>query len=301
MKQILVFLLLFHYTLLFAQTPAEPKPLVIEDITKAMSKGTQPGFKIDVFEATKKGAAEALTKVMKEENKSKVELVNNEYIVRNSIIKRITTKPLNVYIILNEYEDRVEMLTFFEMDSMFLSKEKNESEYIAARKFTRDLAVKAYRSAVEEHIGVEEKKLKTLESELDKLHKEQDNLQKKINESKKYIDNTKEKIATSELDQTRVSNQVQEQKVAVSQAKERGSETLVKEEEKKLKTFEGDLSKLQKQEDGFHKDITKTEADIRDYERNLTDNVGALSIKQGDIDKQKELLNNLAKKREAIK
>lgn len=301
MKQALVLILLLHISLLKAQTSIEPKPLVIEDITKAMSKGTQPGFKIEVFEATKKGAAEALTKVMKEENKSKVELVNNEYIVLDNIIKSITTKPLNVYVILNEYEDRVEMLTFYEMDSVFLSKEKNETEYIAARKFTRDFAVKAYRNAVEGHIDTEEKKLKSLESELDKIHKEHDNLQKKISESKQFIDNTKEKIATSELDQERVRKQVQEQKVSVSQAKTGGNETLVKEEEKKLKTFEGDVSKLQKQEDGFHKDITKTESDIRDYERDLSDNENAATIKQGDIDKQKELLNNLAKKLAAIK
>lgn len=281
--------------------PSVAKPLVIEDITKNMSKGMQPGFKIDVYDATKKGTAEALTKVMKEENKSKVELVNNEYIVPGNIIKSISPKPMNVYVILNEYEDRVEMLTFYEMDSVFLTKEKNESEYIAARKFTRDYAVKAYRNAVQEHIDAEEKKLKDLQSELDKIHKEHDNLQKNISEEKQTIDNTKEKISTSELDQERVRKQVQEQKATVSKAKGAGNEVMLKEEEKKLKSFESELSKLQKQEDGFHKDITKSESDIRDYERDISNNENAATIKQGDVDKQKELINNLNKKLASIK
>ena len=292
----------FH---LSAQTevadPSVAKPLVIEDITKTMSKGMQPGFKIDVYDATKKRAAEALGKVMKEENKSKVELVNNEYSIMGNIIKSISTKPLNVYVVLNEYEDHVEMLAFYEMDSVFLTKEKNESEYIAARKFTRDYAVKAYRNAVQEKIDAEEKKLKDLQSELDKIHKENDNLQKKISEEKQTIDNTKEKISTSELDQERVRKQVQEQKVTVSRAKGAGNEVMLKEEEKKLKTFESDLSKLQKQEDGFHKDITKSEAAIRDYERDIAENENATTIKQGDVDKQTELINNLNKKLASIK
>ncbi|MDZ4846126.1 MAG: hypothetical protein SH857_11315 [Chitinophagales bacterium] len=280
--------------------PAVAKPLVIEDITKNMSKGMQPGFKIDVHNATKKGITEAVSKVMKEENKSKVVLVNNEYSIMGNIIKSISSKPLNVYIILNEYEDRVEMLTFYEMDSVFLTKEKNESEYIAARKFTRDYAMRAYQNAVQEKIDAEKDKLKDLQSELDKIHKENDNLQKKISEEKQTIDNTKEKISTCELDQERVRKQVQEQKAAVALAKSGGNEVLLKEEEKKLKSLEGELSKLQKNEDGCHKDITGSEADIRDYERDISNNENAAIIKQGDRDKQQELINNLNKKLASI-
>lgn len=288
---------------LFAQTdpdPATPKPLVIEDITKTMSKGNQPGFKIDVYEAKKKGAVDALTKAMKEENKAKLELVNNEYTVSGAVIKSISPKPLNVYCIVNEYEDKVELLFFYEMDSVFLTKEKNETEYLAARKMTRDFAVRAYKGAVQEHIDIENKKLKELESQLEDIYKEHDKLQKNISGEKQKIDNTREKISTSELDQERVKKQVQEQKAKVSQVKTGGSETLVKEEEKKLKALEGEVSKLQKQEDGFHKDVTKSESNIREYERNISDNETAAKLKQDEVTKQKEKVNNLQKKLASI-
>lgn len=280
--------------------PEIPKPLVIEDITKAMSKGEQPGFKIDIFEAKKKGVVDALTKTMKEEAKSKLELVNNEYHIPGGVIKSISPDTLNVYFIVNEYEDRAELLVFYEKDSVFLTKEKNETEFLSARKFTRDFAVKAYKNAVTERIDLENKKLKELESQLEQLYKGNDKLQKKISEEKQNIDNTKEKIATSELDQERMRGQVQDQKAKVTQAKSGGNETVLKEEEKKLKGFEGEASKLMKQEDGFHKDVTKSEANIRQYEREITDNESAANLKQEDVTKQKDLINKLQKKLEAI-
>lgn len=289
----------------FAQTSdssaLEVKTLTVEETTKAMSKGTQPAFKVTVYEATKKGTAEALSKAIKEENRSKVETKDNESYVLGTVIKSISPKPLNVYCIINEYEDRVEIFFFYEMDSVFLTKEKNETEYLAARKFTRDFAVKAYKAAVQERIGAEEKKLSGYQKQFDDIVKENDKLHKKIDEEKRVIDNTKEKISTSELDQERVRKQVQDDKTELARLKTGGNPETVKEGEKKLKASESELSKLQKQEDGYHKDVTKSEGYIRDYERNITDNEAAMKQKQEEIAKQKDFVYKLQKKLESIK
>ncbi|MBK9733288.1 MAG: hypothetical protein IPO83_18710 [Chitinophagaceae bacterium] len=144
-------LLILFFSILVGRVTAQSdsitvaKPIVIEDITKAMSKGTQPGFRIDIPQVKKKGTVDALAKAMKSENKALLQQVNNEYIVRGTTIQNISPRPLNVYGIVNEYEDHVELLFFYEQDSTFLSKEKNETEYLSARKYTRDFAVKAYR------------------------------------------------------------------------------------------------------------------------------------------------------------
>lgn len=292
--------------IIFGQVAAQPdsgyvaKPIVIEDINKKMSKGTQPGFAINIDQAKKKGTVDALTQAMKEENKAKLELVNNEYILRGTIIKSISPKPLNIYSIVNEYEDHAELLVFYEQDSTFLSKEKNETEYVSARKFTRDFAVQAYKGAVQERIEIENKKLKDLQSLLDDLYKEQDKVKKNLSAENQNIDNAKQKIATSEADQEHVRKQIQDEKALVDEARSSENETKEKEEVKKLKGFESDLSKLEKQEDGYHQDITNSEANIRQYERNNSDNEALIKTKTDDVNMQKEVINKLQKKLESI-
>ena len=276
------------------------RPIVVEDISKTMSKGNQPGFKIDVYQAKKTGAVNALTKTIKEENRAKLELVNNEYVVHGAVIKDISSAPMNVYSIVNEYEDHVELLFFYEKDSAFLSKEKNESEYLSARKFTRDFAVTAYRGAVQEQIDAENKKLKDLESQLQQLTNENDKLKKGISEENQKISSSKEKISSGELDQERVRKQILDQKGVVDQARSGTNEELEKEEEKKLKGYENDLSKLENQEDGLHKSITNSEANVREYERSLTDNETAVKLKQEEVTSQKDVVNKLQKKLDGI-
>lgn len=277
-----------------------PKTITIEEITREMSKGKQPGFKTELYQQDKKAAAEALTKYLKEKGKIKIEQVGNEYIVTAAAVKSISIQPVSMYFILLEHEAHVELYAFYEINNAFLTKETHEQEYLSAKKVTREYAVYAYKAAMDMQIEGEEKKLKTLQSDLEKIHKEHDNLEKKIAQEKQSIDNTKEKIATSELDQERVRGQVQGQKDVVGKTKAGGNETLLKEEEKKLKSFESEVSKLMKQEDGFHKDITNSEAAIRDYERAITDNQSEATVKQTDIEKQKEVVYKLTKKKDAI-
>jgi len=275
--------------------------VTVDDITKTISKGPQPGFKVDVYQAEKKEIENQWSRAIRQDTKSKVENLNNELFITGTILKSISVKPVNVYSIINQYEDHIELNAFFE-DSIFLTKEKSETEYLAARKFLRDFAVEAYREAVQKEVKAEEKKLSDLESDLDNLAKENDKLHKRINEKERSISSDKDKIATSELDQERVRKLVQAQKGEVSNVKATGSsEEVVKAAEKKLKELESEVSKLEKQEDNLHKDIDKSQAEIREAQRNISDNEHSMELKRGEITKQKEVVYARQKKLESIK
>ncbi|HXH18636.1 MAG TPA: hypothetical protein VNJ07_06090 [Chitinophagales bacterium] len=276
--------------------------ITLEDISKTISRGEQPGLKVDIYEAEKKKVESKWSKAIRKETKSKVANVNNEISIHGTLLKQISLKPLNVYSIINQYDDHIELNAFFESENSFLTKEKHETEYLAARKFLRDFAVEAYREVVQMQIKTEEKKLSSLERELDDLVKENDKLHKKINEEKRSIDNAKEKIVTSELDQERVKKQVQEQKMQVSQIiSNHSSKEVVKEAEKKLKNWEAEVAKLEKQEDSLHRDINKSEAAIREAERGISANGQAMQLKQNEITRQKQVVYNYQKKWESIK
>ena len=293
-------LLLLPVCRLSAQT--EVQPVVVEEITRSMSKGEQAGFKADIPQAVKKDVEGEWSKIIRKDTKSKVENVNNELSIAGTVLKEISVNPISVYAVMNQYPDRIELNAFFEVDSaVFATKEKNETEYLAAKKFVRDFAVSAYRSAVQNEMDGEDKKLKEMESEFSKLVKENDNLHKKINEEKRSIESTNKKVATSKLDQERVRKQVQEQKEELAKVRDTGNEVIIKENEKKLKTFESEVSKLEKQEDGMHKDNTKSDASIREYERSITANEATMKLQQEEIAKQKQLIQNIRKKMEGIK
>ena len=298
-------------TLLFTaiQSSAQPRQndfgayeVTVEDITKIMSKGQQPGFRVDIYQAEKKDVENTWSKLIRNETKSKAENVNNELFIPGTYLKYISGKPLNVYTIINQYEDHLEVNAFFELDSVFLTKENHETEYLAARKFVREFAVTCYRIGVAEEVKKDEKKLDGLEEQLDNLTNENDRLHKKISEENRNIDNDKEKIATSELDQERVSRQVQSDKEQLAASKSANAgEEVIKTAEKKLKDSENELSKLQRQEDNLHKDIDKSEENIREYERNIKDNEQNMELKRSDITQQKEFVYKLQKKLDSIR
>ncbi len=299
---LILIITLFTGSSLFAQKNYDAKNISVEEINRNMSRGEQTGFQVKIYQATKKEVENGWAKTVRQSTKSKVENINSEHVIAETNIKTISTSPLNVYAIINEHTDHIELFTFFEQDSIFITKEKNETVFLAAKKFTRDFAVGAYRDAVANEMKEEEKKLSDLEGEFKKIVNENDKLHKNINNDKLGIEKTKGNIATNKLDQERARNNVQSNKDELAKLKQDNAiEAAVKEGEKKVKDAESELTKLQKNEEGMHKDVNKMEASIRDNERKIASNEQALELKQNEIGKQKEILNLLKKKIESIK
>lgn len=67
----------------------------------------------------------------------------------------------------------------------------------------------------------------------------------------------------------------------------------LKAEEKRLKGFEKDLSKLEKKNQGYHKDIDKANAAIVKAENNIIQNLKDQEDKKSQIEKQKELVQQV--------
>ena len=284
-------------TLAIAQADRfEVKSINVEEITRTMSKGEQPGFKIEIYDIGVEKAKELWKKTAKEQ-KAKLEPSGNELILKEGTVKSISPKPVNVYAIFLPHTRHVEWYTFFEIDSAFITKGANEVEYLAAKQFARDFAVSAYKTAVELEIKQEKDKLKELQKELDNLFKDKEKLNSTIASENVSINSSKENITTTEMQMELTRDKLMAKKQET--AKQTSSE-LIKASEKTEKEIEKELDSYQKTRDKHYKDIEKSKSTIRETEAKIASTDGSIKIKQQELTSQKEVISKLQLKTDRI-
>lgn len=289
MRTILSILFILSSLALFAQ-----KPLVVKDIKKAMSQGTEPGMEVMIHQAQQKEVVNAWEKAIKGKSKAKAESKGDEITIIGTVLPLISNDSLNIYSYTTTSKEGTKLEVWFELKDGFINP-KNEKYYLPAKKFVHDFAVSQYKLAVEEELEAEQDKLKDLEKELDKLAKDHDKLLATISKENVKIENTKNDISTNQADQERQRDLIQVQKKKVTEAA-KVSEDAKKDAEKELKGLEKELSKLVKDYEGYHKDIVKSEADIREAEREVANNETARELQQNEIDKQQKLIQAVENK-----
>ncbi|MCX6291901.1 MAG: hypothetical protein NT126_09080 [Bacteroidetes bacterium] len=291
-----LFLLLFISSAAFSQ-----KEMTISEVPKSMSKGMQNGYVTEVPQAKLKEVASAWKKYIRHETKNTIEELNNEIIIRGTLIKNVSANPLNVYSKLLETEQGVMISAFFtEDDSIFISSALSDEKSIAARKFIRDFVVQQYRIAVGHELDNERKKLSRLEDELESLVKSIEKSNRRINDNDRKIDKCKDAIATNRKEQEARAGEIASQKETVrSFAGSKGEEKDLA--EKKLKDLEKEKKKLEKKSDNLHDDIEDYEADSRQQKRNIEKNEDAQKSKKTEISLQKETTKVVEKKLDNIK
>lgn len=291
MKNVLTIGLLFLLSGIYAQD------IEINDVELTISKGTQPGVMMDIPAADKDQVEKAWISTLENNTKSKVSIVNNNEIsILNANIEEIKDS-LNIYSVLYEYPDKVQLAAFFELPDGFTGKE-NKYEYLAAKEFLRKFGESVYYNALQENLEAEEDKLKSLEKEYKKLLKGNEKIHKKINKAQRDIEKVKNEIETGKLDQQRVRKQIQEKKDQLTGIKD---EALREVEEKNLKGLEKQLSKLERKNDKRHKKVDKCESKVRELNRELDNGEGEFTRKKKEVEAQKEIVYDLQAKLKSIK
>lgn len=258
------------------------------ETTKLMNKGEQPGLIVDIPQASTKNVERDWTKLMKKGSKAKVEKDKGHLYIEGVSLEAVAPDPINVYTQLLETGDGTRLTVFFEIYGSFLSKVEDEDKFTIAKKIVRNFGVEAYKSAVENELKEEEKKLKNFESELERLEKNNEKLHSEINENNRRISKSESEIETSEVDQERKSEQIRIQKdVIANMVNAQGDELKVA--EKTLKSLEGDKRKLENDEESLHKKIEKYQSEIRQAERDIQKNLEDQENKRREIGNQKKV------------
>jgi hypothetical protein len=296
MKHLFTFFLLTQITFAFAQDKLE-----VTEIQKTMSKGNQPGFTVKIPNAKIKTVISDWKKYLHQDNKTKINEVDGEYILHNTTITTISPDTINIYSIINTNQTDVDLFAFFNRnDSGFYSSANNPGICSNFSKYIRNFAVYEYRNIVTGELVLEQKKLEELEDNLKELEKDNEKSDKQIKANERANEKKQDEIKTNQqLKELKSDAIFQQQKVLAPLT---SSSDLKKDEEKKLKALEKDKSKIEKKIDSLHSEIDENENENKNLTKKIEQTTTELiPAKKKEIEKQKEVISSVDIKLKGIK
>lgn len=268
-------LLLLHVAVLSAQD------IKVENVTRSMSQGEQPGFAVTLPQADVKVVESGLASTLQGKSRSKPSKENNEWVMKQTVVPQISQDTLDVYARTISTTEGVVVEFFFKDSTGFVGKDRTII-HAQAEKFVYDFAKGQRKATLNNQLDAAKDLLKSFEKEYASLSKDLEKLNQDITKSKLEIDENKNKISTNDADQDRLRDQIQAQKKKVTEAAKLSTDAK-KAEESNLKSLEKDLDKLIKEKEKLHKDIVKCETNIRDDELEVKNLEVALNDKQQQI------------------
>lgn len=239
---------------------------VTEDV-RMMSEGNQNALTILLPGTSAKYAEEKWAEFVKAYGKMTSIKKSREKVVSGIQMVEVSRgSTLSVYSLADELGKDTRLLTWWHLDSTFISSTKNPEAFANAAKKLEEFAFNVKVAHVSDEIAVEQKGLERMKSDLSKLQKENTGLHKDIDTYTKKIEQAEKTDIPSNL----ASQEQARTAIAALQTSALG-ELEQKELSKQMKI----LDKLTKENDGLHRAIRDYGDRIakarRDIEHNLTD------------------------------
>lgn len=255
-----LFLSLFSFSILAQDS------MIVNPVTKTISKGTQPGFSITVSHSSERNFIRDWRRMLK---KSKAEEFKRGGELHYHVwIPEISKDTVWIYNLFDESHQNIVFYGFISTnDSIFSGSGEIAS---GLQRYMRNFAVDQFREDVRSQMEVEKKKLKNLDDDLENLNKQNDNWNKNIKKNDRKIDNLRDDIATLSKEEELKGDAIFTQKQLIATYITESEQRTI--EEKKLKLLEKDKKKMQSKIESYHKKIDNLEEDNKQYDRKMDKN-----------------------------
>jgi len=279
--------------------------IVVLEQEATMSKGLQPAFIVEIPQAENDAVIKSWSKYIREGTKSKTQEVNKEIFILGTQIDQIHEVPINIYSIIFKKDSVIKVVSFFEVDSIFFSKDEitnnleNEKTYHGIKNFVRDFALERYHEVVAAELLKEQKKLKDLNHDLAKHEKDNVSYLKKVKENEQDVLNTESEIASLEASKLRKTEEIENQKIKISSLS--GDVVLQDMAKKILKDMEKEKRGMGKDIEKKQKNIVNYQSNIKEYNRQIEDNQQKQEAKLLEIENQEIIINKTNHKLQGIK
>ena len=146
----------------------------LTSMTKEMSKGKKPCYKLVIPENNLRDVKSAWEKLLKENSKGKMQTVNAQTSMMGAVTLLISAAPINIYSQMDESNGAVTIYAYFELpDSSFVSSAIADKD-AGVKKYLHDFGTQLFKASVQKMADDEMKKLLDAEHQLDaKLRDEQ--------------------------------------------------------------------------------------------------------------------------------
>jgi hypothetical protein len=233
-------------------------------------------------------------------SRGKASSAQGQYTQYGAINQNISPDPFNITARLLATTDGVRVSIWLSDNNNFQNaKASAPDRNLALKKYLRDFAVAEYRQAVTDEKNNAMEKQKGIENELTKLIKEEEKSGKRIERDRASIHHTNDAITTSNLDIQSLTAKIESQKGMVDN--NAADPNASKGARKTLKELEDQKKDLQKLNDKRGKEIMNWSDEIRADERAIADLKEREISKKVDIEKQKQVVQEIQTKLDSIK
>ena len=222
-------------------------------------------FMLYVNEATLEDVEKAWNNYLEKGNKSKMELIRGERIIKGITIKDIDKSALlNVYTQVTEGRKGINVYAAFQInDSTWIDPDSESGNTIRTEKVLMNFGREIYAEVLNDKLVIESKKLKELDKSHDTNLKEQSSLRKTIQSDSLAIFNNKNEIDLKKKEYSTVTDKLSKQRNEIASTNYT-SEEAKKEANKKMKVIEKEQKKITKTIEKLHNDIIDKEKNIAD-------------------------------------
>ena len=252
-----LFLSLFSFSILAQDS------LIVNPVTKTISRGTQPGFSITVSHSSERNFIRDWRQMLK---KSKAEEFKKggEFHFR-VWIPEISKDTVWIYNLIDVANRNLVFYGFISTnDSIFTGTGEIAS---GLQRYMRNFAVDQFREDVRSQMEDEKKKLKNLEDDLEDLNKQNDSWNKNIKKNNRKIDQLRDDIATLSKEEELKGDAIFTQKQLIATYISESEQKKI--EEKKLKSLMNDKKKMQSKIESLHKKTDNLDEDNKQFDRNM--------------------------------
>ncbi len=296
-------------------TFAQETNFVVNEIEEIISQGQQTGFEIFIPEVNIKSVQSGLSKWTKS-NKGKFVFSKKEkeILLDNVELNTVSENTVDMYTILSEVNDGVQIKTFVDLGGAFISSAEHPEAFKAMEIILIDIAREQLTLKVGGDVKDEEKHLKKLNTELKQLQNANQSYHKEITRNKDNIQKQELAIKKNEIDQKVKEEQIALQEEILLAVREKSAtmnnvddatrkmlNNQVKTEEKSLKQFRSQLKKLQSQLKNSVSSIDKSKSTITQREFDIIKNEEDQKTKEQQIELQEKIIDAVKLKKSEIK
>ena len=295
---------LFASILLSMQVIHAQVTLEVKEEIKAISRGEQPAFIVDIPGGKYETIRKEWIKYLETGTKLKVQAVSNELNIQGAVFKKITLDSVNVYSSVYDLDSNIRIIACFELDSVFLSTSSQNPRQnelaVALKSGVRDFAVGQYIKVYEQKLNDENTQLKTLESERKEQVDAIEKNQKSIKESEESIRRSEESIDILDSDLEFKNTEIKNKKAVVASLKSYDPEGY-KVADKELGTLEREKKKMENQREKEQKNIVEYKNDIKEAERSIGQMEDEVENIEMQISDQKDRIDQIETEKNRIK
>ena len=281
----------------------------VKDVNNVTSRGNQPGYTVFIKDATLDIVIKKWGQYMKNEkpgdifkskdDKVKYEVKAGEYCAERAILPEISNKYISTIATILNSNAGVQFTAYFELDSVFISKQTLGSTYTDTKNYVHKFAVACYKDAVTQELDREDKKLKELKDKLENLKEKKTLLEKDILRSETSISELESQLRTNLSDQEHSASSLKTLNDSLSHLQVNSPEYTVY--NNRLKEESKNQKRLLNENASCHKKMESNKKAILEDKESLKKNLIDQDYQTKQIESQQLLVNAVKTKLTNIK